>query len=116
MLLVRTGWLDLFASLAPGEAPPFAQPGLGLAAVDFVRDHDLSAVGADNAAIECIPFDEDKFLSVHVELLTKLGITLIEHLRLSPMATDRCYQALLVVAPLLVTGGTGSPVNPIAIG
>jgi kynurenine formamidase len=116
MLLFRTGWLDLFASLSPGEPPPFAQPGLALSAVDFVRDHDLSVVGADNAAIECIPFDQDRFLSVHVELLVKLGITLVEHLRLTPMATDRCYQALLVVAPLLVTGGTGSPVNPIAIG
>lgn len=116
MLLFRTGWLDLFASLPPGEPPPFAQPGLALSAVDFVRDHDLAAVGADNAAIECIPFDDDRFLAVHIELLVKLGITLIEHLRLTPMANDRCYQALLVVAPLLVTGGTGSPVNPIAIG
>ena len=62
------------------------------------------------------PFDQDRFLCVHVELLTKLGVTLVEHLRLSAMAADRCYQALLVVAPLLVTGGTGSPVNPIAIG
>jgi kynurenine formamidase len=115
MLLVRTGWLDLFASLA-GQPPPFAQPGLALSAVDFVRDNDLSVVGADNAAIECIPFDQDRFLSVHVELLVKLGVTLIEHLRLTPMAADGCHEALLVVAPLLVTGGTGSPVNPIAIG
>ncbi|MCU1462070.1 MAG: putative cyclase [Acidimicrobiales bacterium] len=115
ILLVRTGWLDLFASLA-GQAPPFAQPGLDLSSVDFVRDNDLSVVGADNAAIECIPFDQDRFLSVHVELLVKLGVTLIEHLRLTPMAADGCHEALLVVAPLLVTGGTGSPVNPIAIG
>src|SRR5258706_12883036 len=82
LLLFRTGWLDLFASL-DGQPPPFAQPGLALSAVDFVRDNDLSLVGADNAAIECIPFDEDRFLSVHVELLVKLGVTLIEHLRLS---------------------------------
>jgi kynurenine formamidase len=115
MLLVRTGWLDLFASLQPGESPPFAQPGLALSAVDFVRDNDLSVVGADNAAIECIPFDQNRFLSVHVELLVNLGITLLEHLRLSPMAADGCHEALLVVGPLLVTGGTGSPVNPIAI-
>ena len=32
------------------------------------------------------------------------------------MAADECYSSLLVVAPMLVTGGTGSPVNPIAIG
>jgi kynurenine formamidase len=116
-LLVRTGWLDLFDRLAAaGEPAPFAQPGLSLSCVDFIRDNQLAAVGADNAAIECIPFDDDRFLAVHIELLVKLGIPLVEHLQLGPMATDKCYSALFVVAPMLVTGGTGSPVNPIAIG
>jgi kynurenine formamidase len=116
-LLVRTGWLDLFDRLtAAGEPAPFAQPGLALSCVDFIRDNQLAAVGADNAAIECIPFDDDRFLAVHIELLVKLGIPLVEHLQLGPMAADKCYSALFVVAPMLVTGGTGSPVNPIAIG
>ncbi len=116
-LLVRTGWLDLFDRLtAAGEPAPFAQPGLSLSCVDFIRDNQLAAVGADNAAIECIPFDDDRFLAVHIELLVKLGIPLVEHLQLGPMAADKCYSALFVVAPMLVTGGTGSPVNPIAIG
>jgi kynurenine formamidase len=116
-LLVRTGWLDLFAQVtADGSPAPFAQPGLSLSTVDFIRDNDLAVVGADNAAIECIPFDDDRFLAVHIELLVKLGITLIEHLNLSPMAADKCYTSLFVAAPMLVTVGTGSPVNPIAIG
>jgi kynurenine formamidase len=116
-LLVRTGWLDLFDRVtADGSPAPFAQPGLSLSTVDFVRDNDLVAVGADNAAIECIPFDDDRFLAVHIELLVKLGVTLLEHLKLSPMAADKCWSSLLVVAPMLVTGGTGSPINPIAIG
>ena len=68
-------------------------------------------MGADNAAIECIPFDEDRFLAVHIELLVKLGITLVEHLQLKHMAADKCYSALFVVAPMLVTGGSGSPVQ-----
>lgn len=113
ILLVRTGWLDLFASLQ-GAEPPFAQPGLGSSTVEYVADHDLAAVGADNAAIEVIPFDGD-FLSLHIELLVKRGLTLLEHLVLSPLAADGVHECLLVVAPLLVTGGTGSPINPIAI-
>jgi kynurenine formamidase len=116
ILLVRTGWLDLFASLEVGQEPPFEQPGLNLDSVSFVRDHDFAAVGADNAAIECIPFDDNRFLSVHIELLVKLGITLLEHLSLHELAADGCYESLLVVAPLPVTGATGSPINPIAIG
>jgi kynurenine formamidase len=115
IVLFRTGWLDLFAALQPGEDPPFAQPGVGLSCVDYFRDLDIAGVGADNAAIEVIPFD-GQFLSVHVELLVKLGLSLLEHLVLTPMANDRCYESLLIAAPLLVTGGTGSPINPIAIG
>lgn len=113
ILLVRTGWLDLFASLQ-GAEPPFAQPGLGASTVDYAADLDLAAIGCDNAAVEVIPFDGD-FLSLHIELLVKRGLTLLEHLVLSPMAADGVHECLLVVAPLLVTGGTGSPINPIAI-
>ena len=74
------------------------------------------AVGADNSAIESIPFDDDEFLGVHVELLVKRGVYLIEHLMLAEMAADRCYESLFMVAPLPVIGAAGSPVNPIAIG
>ena len=116
IVLVRTGWLELFASLGQGEPAPFAQPGLGRTTVPFFDDHDVCAVGADNAAIECIPFDNNEFLAVHIELLVKRGVTLIEHLVLSKMAADRCHEALFVAAPMLVTGASGSPLNPIAIG
>jgi hypothetical protein len=73
-------------------------------------------VGADNAAIECIPFDQDVFLAVHIELLIKLGVTLVEHLWLADLAADQCYEGLFALGALPVTGATGSPVNPIVIG
>jgi hypothetical protein len=74
------------------------------------------AVSADNAAVEVIPFDDNRFLAVHIELLVRLGVPLIEHLQLAQLAADGAKESLLVVAPLLVTGATGSPVIPIAIG
>jgi len=115
ILLVRTGWLDLFADVtAKFEEPPFLQPGLGASTVDYIADLDIAVVGCDNAAVEVIPFDGE-FLSLHIELLVKRGLTLLEHLVLSPLAADGVTECLLVVAPLLVTGGTGSPINPIAI-
>ena len=112
ILLVRTGWLDLFAT---GETA-FAQPGLGNDAVAFVDDHEISVVGADNAAIECIPFDGNEFLTVHIQLLVKRGVTLLEHLYLAELAADGCHEFLLSVGALKVTGAAGSPINPIAIG
>ena len=90
---MRTGWLDFFATGASG----YPQPGLGTDAVSFVDDHDVAVVGADNAAIECIPLDDNEFLGVHIELLVKRGVTLLEHLfrRSSPptAATSSCSRS-----------------------
>jgi kynurenine formamidase len=115
MLLVRTGWIEhRNRDLPPEQA--WMQAGIGLDAVTFIRDNSISVVGSDNSAIEPIPFDQNRFLGVHIELLQQLGVTLIEHLWLADLAADRCYDILLAVGGLLVTGATGSPVNPIAIG
>lgn len=114
ILLIRTGWLEQFAS--PDGPDPYAQPGLGYDAVSFVDEHDIAAIGCDNGAIEAIPFDRDVFLGVHIELLVNRGVTLLEHLVLQEMAADRCLESLVCVGALPVTGAAGSPINPIAIG
>jgi kynurenine formamidase len=119
ILLIRTGWVDAFlANAAAGGADDtlMMQPGIGLDACRTIAELDVAAVGSDNSAVEAIPFDEDRFLGVHIELLVKLGLPLIEHLVLSELAADRCYESLFVAAPLPVTGGTGSPLNPVCIG
>jgi kynurenine formamidase len=114
ILLVRTGYVDFFATLA-GATPPFQQAGIGYDAVEFVADHDVAVVGSDNSAVEVIPFDRGVFLGIHIELLVKLGVHLIEHLRLTELALDGVGECLFVAGPLRITGGTGSPVNPVAI-
>jgi kynurenine formamidase len=113
VLIVRTGWLEAKLA-ATGPVDPM-EPGLGLDAVEFVADHDIAVVGADNAAVEAIPFDKNLFLGVHIELLVKRGVTLVEHLWLAELAADRVHECLFVVGALPVTGASGSPVNPIAI-
>ena len=115
IVLVRTGWLDFFADVTSrSEEPPFEQPGLGSSTVEYLAERDVAVVGCDNAAVEVMPFDGG-FIALHVELLVKRGVTFLEHLVLTPLVEDGVTECLLVVAPLLVTGGTGSPVNPIAI-
>lgn len=112
ILLIRTGWLDLFATGQAGHE----QPGIGFDAVSFIDDHDVAAVGADNGAVEKMPFDRDEFIGVHVELLVNRGVTLMEHLYLRELAADACNEFLLAVGALKITGAAGSPINPIAIG
>ena len=74
----------------------------------------LRAQQLQRAAVEAIPFD-GPYITLHIELLVKRGVTLLAHLVLTALARDGVTECLLVVAPLLVTGGTGSPINPIAI-
>lgn len=119
ILLIRTGWLDYFATgmtgFDPGGHGGHQQPGIGFDAISFIDDHDIAAVGADNGAIEKMPFDRGDFVGVHVELLVNRGVTLMEHLYLRELSDDHCTEFLLAVGGLKVTGGAGSPINPIAI-
>ncbi len=56
---------------------------------------------------------------VHVLAINALGMCLLDNLDLEALsracAEVGCFEFLLVVAPLIVPGGTGSPVNPIAV-
>jgi kynurenine formamidase len=113
-VVIRTGWLE--HCLAAGGELEFAQPGIGLDIARWLAEQDVAAVGADNSSVETMPWDGDEFLGTHVELIVRHGIYLMEHLWLAELARDRCHEFLLCVAPLLVKGATGSPVNPIAIG
>ena len=94
----------------------YAQPGIGFEAAAWLADRDVVAVGSDNAAVEVIPFDTNDFLGVHKVLLVQRGIYMLEFLNLAELAADECYTGLLSVAPLKVTGATGSPINPVFVG
>jgi len=113
-VLIRTGWVEWF--FANGAEMSLEQPGIGLDVATWLGERDVVVVGADNTAVEVQPFDRDAFLGAHVELLVRRGIHLVEHLKLDDLSADRCYEFLFSVSPLLVTGGTASPVSPVAVG
>jgi kynurenine formamidase len=113
VVLVRTGYLDMWFQRQPDVG--FEQPGIGVDAAGWLARRDVVAVGCDNAAVEVIPFDGNDFLAVHKVLLVRRGIYMLEFLDLSAPARDEAWEGLLAVAPLKVTGATGSPVNPIFV-
>ncbi len=113
-VLIRTGWLEAFRRDA--STPTYPQAGIGTDAAAWLGAHDVSVVGADNSAVEVLPFDGGSHLPVHVQLLVRLGVGLLEHVWLAELAADQCFRPLLVVGALPVVGATGSPVNPVAIG
>ena len=116
VVLIRTGYLQCWWQMfAAGEPTPFEQAGIGADAAHWLAEQDVVAVGSDNAAVECIPFDGDDFLNVHKILLVKAGIYLLEFLNLVEPAADGVTEGVIAVGPLKVTGATGSPINPILI-
>lgn len=69
-------------------------------------------MGADTVALEKTPTPN---LPVHVILLVKNGIHIIEAMNLEPIAEDRVYEFLFMASPLKIRGGSASPVRPIAL-
>ena len=108
--LVRTGTYRLLR-----EGDPIyrdAQTGLNLEAAQFLVAQGMTLAGADNMAVEAMPPMDH---SVHRFNLVHNGITHVENLNLDELAAAGCYEFLLIIAPLKLTGATGSWVNPIAI-
>ena len=65
--------------------------------------------------IERWPTTDGSIAEIHIPFLRNLGIYLIEKLDLAPLARDHVTSFLLTLAPLAIAGGTGSPVNPVAV-
>lgn len=109
-VLVRTGAYRLLVAGDPVYRD--AQTGLNLEAAQYLAEQGMTLVGADNMAVEAMPPMDH---SVHRFLLVHSGITHVENLNLDELAAAECYEFLLIIAPLKLTGATGSWVNPLAI-
>ena len=113
-VLVNTGWGQLWGK--DNGRYMKVNPGLGVAAAEWLAGQDPILVGADNAPVNVTPSPDPKLSNpVHQIMLVVNGIFLLENLRLDELATERVYEFALVVQPLKLVGGTGSTVAPIAI-
>ncbi len=113
VVLVRTGWYTRYLD---GTSEPGADsPGLSASAADWITSHDLCAIGADNAAVEVWPLETPGWATIHRLMLRDLGGYIFEFLNLEDLARDGHSEFLFIAAPLRITGGVGSPINPLAI-
>jgi kynurenine formamidase len=113
VVLLRTGWTErideLGASFFDGE------PGIDVSAAEWLAEQDIAALGADNYAVEAIPFEEDYVFPVHQRLLRDFGIPLMEGLMLGELAAAGRSEFLFCSAALPISGGTGSPIHPFGV-
>jgi len=111
--LVRTGWLARFDQRDPSWYE--GEPGIDVEAACWLADRGVVLVGADNFAVEVVPSPSGELLPVHLALLQERGVYLLELLDLEPLVAASAWTFTFIVAPLRITGGVGSPVNPLAI-
>jgi kynurenine formamidase len=83
---------------------------------EWLAEKKVIAVGVDNFGLDVMP-DEVKgeVIPVHLHLLTKNGIRIIENMYLEELARDKVYEFLFVCLPVRFKGAAASPVTPIAV-
>ena len=91
-------------------------PGVHASCLPFIRDHDVSVWCWDMT--EMMPNGYGLAWSIH-GILFSYGVALIDNGLLEPLAQaceeEGRYDFLFTVNPLVLVGGTGSPVNPVAV-
>lgn len=112
VVLLRTGWQESLDKRAPDY---HAEPGIDLDAALVLAEAGTAMVGADNYAVEVLPFAAGTVFPVHQRLIRDFGIPLLEGLMLKDLAEAGAKTFLFMAAPLPVKGGTGSPLTPVAV-
>ena len=117
-VLLRTGHGGRRTALGPWNSDS-ASAGWHIDAMPELAERGISLLGADGDSDVRPSSVAGLHSPIHALALTALGIPLLDNLDLEELsgacAAAGRYEFLLVVAPLVVPRGTGSPVNPIAV-
>ncbi len=120
VLLLRTGHLSVFTRDGDRETYIRKSPGLGVACVPWLHAREIAAIASDTYAVEVLPSEDPAVpLPVHQLAIRDMGLTLGEMFVLDELAADCAadgvWECLFTAPPLRVTGGVGSPLNPLAV-
>src|SRR5688572_15323441 len=113
-VIINTGWSRLWGK--DNARYVRTNPGIGVAAAEWLIRQDPMLVGADNWSVEVMPGPDPQVSQpVHQLMLPVYGVHLLENMRLDDLAAKRVYEFALIVQPLKIQGGTGSTVAPVAV-
>lgn len=116
VVIVRSGWGQLWEQGASYVGAGSGVPGVGEAGAVWLAEQRPVMVGADTIAFECLaPGAGHALLPAHRVLLVERGINIIETMALEELAGTTAREFLLVLAPLPFHGATGAPVRPLAV-
>ena len=84
----------------------------------WLKERDVAVLGSDGAG-DVQPSGFDVNNPLHVFLIAGLGMTFLDSLDLTELAETAAelnrWDFMLTVGSIPVTGGTGGPINPIAV-
>lgn len=117
-LLVRTGrwrWRELHGAWDARQV----LAGLHASCLPWLHEREIAVLGGDGVS-DVVPSQVDgEWLPVHSVAIVAMGVYLLDNLDLEDLAeacaAENRSSFLLTVAPLVLKGGTASPVNPIAV-
>ncbi|MEV8531569.1 cyclase family protein [Streptomyces sp. NPDC051211] len=117
-VLLRSGHLRRRRETGPWN-PDAASAGWHVDAMPLLAGRAVSLLGGDgDNDVRPSPV-EGLHSPVHALAITAMGVPLLDNLDLEPLSAACAeagrYAFMLVVTPLNVPGGTGSPVNPVAV-
>jgi len=118
ILLIRTGHARRLSALGPWDTAS-AKAGLHPTAMPLLSERGIAALGSDGNSDTAPSTTDGVAFPIHVLALNAMGVHLLDYLQFEDLC-DACEQAerwefLFVASPLRIAGGTGSPINPIAI-
>lgn len=116
LLLIRLG-RDVRRSKHPDQVVPGLHPRVAA----WLHEHEVAVLGGDGVHDPIPPgqVHRDWAMPIHMLALAGMGLHLLDNLDLELLARVCAelgrWSFQLVLAPLRIEGGTGSPLNPIAI-
>jgi len=118
ILLVRTGHARRQAEMPPWDTAG-AKAGLHPRTASFLSERSVAALGSDGNNDTAPSTTDGIDFPIHVLTLNAMGVHLFDYLQfedLVPLCEEAGrWEFLFVALPLRIAGGTGSPLNPIAV-
>lgn len=109
-VLIRTGWGGQWQDW-PTQAT-LEGSGVAPSGAEWLASRRVGVVGTDTPSFEQLP---NVGWPVHVALLVRYGIPIVESLNMETLSTRNIEEFLWVALPLNMGGATGSMLRPIAI-
>jgi kynurenine formamidase len=118
IIFVRTGRWARRAALGPWQVSGNSA-GLHASVLPWIKERGVAAVGSDVATDVMPSLVEGVTQPVHTMLIAGFGSNIFDNMDLEALAEAAAaanrWEFMLTAGPIPVEGGTGSPLNPIAV-